>query len=104
MYATLHGHFDIVATLVEAGCHINIFNKGSRNALHTAAQNGHTDIVRILLDHHADMDYQDADGNTPLLLAGNYPKYICLWHCSQIPHWIILRYVLFQVGTSTTAS
>ncbi len=70
MYATLHGHKDIAETLVDGGCDTNIGNKGSRNALHTAAQNGHTDIVRILLLAGAQMDIQDADGNTPALLAG----------------------------------
>ena len=38
-------------------------------ALHAAAENGHLDIVRLLLDHDADIDAQDSMGRTPLHVA-----------------------------------
>ena len=38
-------------------------------ALHAAAQNGHTDIVKLLLDAGADKDVVDKYGDTPLHVA-----------------------------------
>ncbi|ETS80422.1 hypothetical protein PFICI_07951 [Pestalotiopsis fici W106-1] len=37
--------------------------------LHMAAKQGHCNIVRILLDHDADCNLQDQDGQTPLVHA-----------------------------------
>jgi acyl-CoA-binding protein len=37
--------------------------------LHWAADRGHIDIVRMLLDSHASINVQDNDGNTPLHIA-----------------------------------
>ena len=38
----------------------------------TAAQNGHTDVVRCLLDRGADVNAKDAYGNTALMWAGHH--------------------------------
>mmetsp|Transcript_12111 Transcript_12111/g.21266 ORF Transcript_12111/g.21266 Transcript_12111/m.21266 type:complete len:303 (+) Transcript_12111:98-1006(+) len=37
--------------------------------LHVAAANGHTDVVRILLDAGAELEAKDGDGDTPLAWA-----------------------------------
>lgn len=48
---------------------INAVDVDGTTALHEAVLNGHTECVRILLDHGADVNIQNADGNTPLYLA-----------------------------------
>ena len=40
-------------------------------ALHVAAANGFFDIVHFLLDHYAQVNSQNLDGNTPLFLASD---------------------------------
>jgi ankyrin repeat protein len=40
------------------------------SALHAAAQNGRTDLVRYLLDKGANRDLADADGHKPIDLVG----------------------------------
>ena len=59
-----------VQLLVRAGCDTSIVNQGCRNAMHMATQSGHTDIVEILLRAGVDINMQDNDMNSPLLLAG----------------------------------
>lgn len=48
---------------------IIIIIQGLRTALHTSAEKGHRGLVNMLVTAHAPLDVQDADGNTPLLLA-----------------------------------
>jgi ankyrin repeat protein len=40
--------------------------------LHIAAQQGHLEVVKVLLDHGADINAKRSDGETPLLLAFTY--------------------------------
>ncbi|HLJ57115.1 MAG TPA: ankyrin repeat domain-containing protein, partial [Chthonomonadaceae bacterium] len=42
-----------------------------RTALSAATVAGHGDVVKTLLDHHADVDCRDKDGTTPLMNAAN---------------------------------
>src|SRR5205807_1549839 len=48
---------------------INARDQLERIPLHDAAWFGHTDVVKLLLDHKADIDARDKDGQTPLMLA-----------------------------------
>ena len=50
---------------------LNYINNKQRSALHVAIQRKRLDFVRMLLlqQPHIDIDLQDKDGNTPLLLA-----------------------------------
>jgi ankyrin repeat protein len=39
---------------------------GQATSLHQAAYAGHTDVVKVLLQHGADVQAKDTDGQTPL--------------------------------------
>ncbi|KAK6507850.1 hypothetical protein TWF481_006272 [Arthrobotrys musiformis] len=43
--------------------------KEKRTSLHQAAQNGHTEVVKILLEHKARRDLRDEGGRSPLCIA-----------------------------------
>jgi ankyrin repeat protein len=40
-----------------------------RTALHYAAHRGYLDIVKLLVEAGAEIDYEDQDGDTPLFFA-----------------------------------
>lgn len=50
-----------------------VFNKNPHTALHIAAEKGFKDIAELLLEHGADVNLQDGEGDTPLhYAAGNF--------------------------------
>ena len=49
--------------------HLNVKDKNNRTPLHLASQCGHYDIAGLLLKFGADVDAQDSDAMTPLLLV-----------------------------------
>ena len=46
-----------------------VFNKNPHTALHIAAKKGFKDIAALLLEHGADVNLRDGEGNTPLHYA-----------------------------------
>jgi ankyrin repeat protein len=56
--------------LLEAGANVNAVDKLNLSSLRMASQNGHVEIVRILLDHEADVDItRKGDDTTSLSVA-----------------------------------
>uniref|UniRef100_A0A1I8MHD5 Uncharacterized protein n=1 Tax=Musca domestica TaxID=7370 RepID=A0A1I8MHD5_MUSDO len=51
------------------GTGVNVQDSGGYSALHHACLNGHTDIVRLLLNHEASPNLPDMRGSSPLHLA-----------------------------------
>ena len=52
--------------LIDAGADVNGHDERGRTALHAAAAQGYTDLVKFLAAHGADLTAKDADGVTPL--------------------------------------
>jgi len=69
--AAERGHVETVRTLIKAGGDVNHVNNLHWTALLEAIILGtggarHTDIVRLLVDAHADVNLADGNGVTPL--------------------------------------
>ena len=62
------GHLDIISFLLSSGFNVNIIaNNSTRNTpLIEAAHNGYYSLVKLLIDSTADLDYQNAYGDTAL--------------------------------------
>ena len=59
---------DALATaerLLGAGADVNARDDNGRTALHAAASQGYTDVVKFLVEQGADVGAKDGDGNTP---------------------------------------
>uniref|UniRef100_UPI0037E708C4 cyclin-dependent kinase 4 inhibitor C n=1 Tax=Semicossyphus pulcher TaxID=241346 RepID=UPI0037E708C4 len=64
------GNADLVETLLLAGAHPNVPDWVlNLTVTHDAAREGFVDSVRVLLDHGADPNLVDGEGNLPLHLA-----------------------------------
>ena len=63
-YASLLGHTEIVQVLLVSGVQVE-----ATYALLLATSAGHIDIMKILLDHGADLHMRGEDGRTPLHMA-----------------------------------
>lgn len=66
MHATITGHMDAFRLLV-SDMNVNAENKGE--ALIIAASLGRVEMVRILIQNHANINYQDNNGQTALMHA-----------------------------------
>ena len=63
-------YVEVVRVLLEAGANVNRIFRASKTALHLAAESGHEDIVRVLLQQNQIvLAAKDDQGNTPLLNA-----------------------------------
>ena len=45
-----------------------------KTAIHSAAHQGHTEVVKILLDHWVHVESKDVDGRTPMHWAAHFGK------------------------------
>ena len=66
MIASWRGNLRAVEMLVEKGAEIN---RPGWTPLHYAAGNGHLDVIRFLLEHHAYIDAESPNRTTPLMMA-----------------------------------
>jgi ankyrin repeat protein len=60
---------DAVAFLIKSGADVNAVNPSGQTALHGAAYMGADAVVRLLVQHGARLDVQDAQGQTPYRIA-----------------------------------
>jgi len=65
----MHGHIDTVTILMRAGISRDARTKVDRTPLHVAAQNGHFEVVQILLKNSAIIDACDMVSGELLLLS-----------------------------------
>lgn len=64
--ASLYGHKDVAALLIEKGADLSIPSDHGASPLLIASFFGHRDIVKLLLDKGADVNAKNKDGRTPL--------------------------------------
>ncbi len=89
MWAAAEGHAGVIRLLAAHGADLNVRSldhdtrppkieagtplapifRGGLSALHYASRQGEIEAVKALLDAHADINQQDSDGNTALVLA-----------------------------------
>jgi ankyrin repeat protein len=82
MNAAMLGRVNIVKTLIDSGADIQKKGQFGYTALHAAAQNGHLDVVQVLVKYGASVNCKNDDGDIPLILG-------------MINKMIILFYLLF---------
>lgn len=69
--AAYDGNLDYVKQCVESdAAYVQSYDDRGRTLLHYAAEGGHEDIVKYLLEHGAYASAQDNDGYTPVEAAG----------------------------------
>lgn len=71
MMAAFKGNKPAVLALLDKGAQVN---RPGWTALHYAAAAGDTEIMRILLEHHAYIDAESPTGVTPLMIAAREGK------------------------------
>ena len=69
MLAVFHNQKSVVHLLIERQADVN---KPGWTPLHYAATQGHADMVRVLMQHHAYIDAPSPNGTTPLMMAAHY--------------------------------
>uniref|UniRef100_A0A672U6X3 Uncharacterized protein n=1 Tax=Strigops habroptila TaxID=2489341 RepID=A0A672U6X3_STRHB len=87
--ACVNGHADVVRYLVQKNCQLNFADSFKRSPLMKAVQCQQEECVAILLEHGADPNLADADGNTALHLA------VLCQTCLCFSKW---NYLSFQDG------
>ena len=71
--ACTQGHMQLADFLVHQGADVDeTFGKRRRTLLHWAAEQSSTGIATFLISHKANVNAQQSDGSTPLLLAAKY--------------------------------
>ncbi|KAI5919667.1 hypothetical protein F4810DRAFT_703441 [Camillea tinctor] len=67
--AASDGDIDKVAKLLRVGCNPNARDRWGWSALSMCAYGGHLAIAKLLLEHGAELDNVDVDGDTPVQIA-----------------------------------
>ena len=65
--------FNIIRLILDAGADIDVRYSGS-TPLITAVKKGYTDVVKLLIEYRADVNYSDKKGKKPLYYAINSSK------------------------------
>ncbi|CAG0916950.1 unnamed protein product [Notodromas monacha] len=60
--SSANGDATIALDCLQAGANVNGFHSG-HSALQAAAQNGHEEVIKLLLAHKADIELEDVDGD-----------------------------------------
>ena len=69
MLVALKGRIGLCRQMLERDADAN---KPGWTALHYAATGGHTEIIRLLIQHYAYVDAESPNGSTPLMMAAMY--------------------------------
>jgi ankyrin repeat protein len=69
LLAAAHNNLAAAKVLLAHGADAKVKSLGNSSALHLAADKGNPELIRLLLDHGAEVNGQDGEGHTPLILA-----------------------------------
>ncbi len=69
MLAAINNQMAVAQALIARQADVN---KTGWTPLHYAATKGHTEMIRLLLQHHAYIDASSPNGTTPLMMAAHY--------------------------------
>ncbi len=69
IYAAFKNNVDMLVWLIDQGANINHQDRNGWCALHAAAQNGHLNIIAVLIQYGAQPNLTDSYGNGPLWTA-----------------------------------
>lgn len=72
MMAALKGEVGIARTLLARGAKVN---KPGWSALHYAATGGNVEMIKLLLDHGANIEARSPNESTPLMMAARYGSF-----------------------------
>ncbi len=64
-YGALERKTAKVIELINSGADVNAAGVGGYTPLHFASQNDHAAVVKLLLEHHDEVESVDSWGNTP---------------------------------------
>lgn len=67
MYLASEGNLEGIKQLLDSGTNVNFRDSDDRTALHVAVCQGHTDVVRLLLERGAEVDRKDRWASTVIL-------------------------------------
>jgi len=70
---------------------VNIVNNNNQTALHLAAYQGHSDVMKELLGCKADVNVRDKNGKTPLRIAAKYGYLNAVKTCSTYGAYVNLK-------------
>jgi ankyrin repeat protein len=65
LVACLHGHADVAAALLTAGADVNLQNPDGETPLHVAVLVAYPEVVKVLLEHKADISQKNNKGQLP---------------------------------------
>ena len=61
-----------VATLIKSGADVNGRTRSGSYAMNAAAVENEVEVIQVLIDHNADPNVQNRQGDTPLICATKY--------------------------------
>jgi ankyrin repeat protein len=70
--------------LAQQGANLNALDDEGNTPVFVAAENGHVDIIGILVKHEADLNTAMSDGCTPVFLAA-HNDYVDIVRVLQLP-------------------
>jgi len=69
-----------LVALLQTGCDINVADNMGRTALFLACEADDVSAVKLLIDHHCDVNIQTVCGDSPLKVSCRNAKYWSYWH------------------------